>query len=77
MSQAKVDRYKAEKKNRKKEVKSNRRKKMLAKIIGPVVAAAVVVWIGFSGYKYYQNQQPTEMTEVNISAISDYISTLE
>ncbi len=76
MSQAKVDRYKESKKNRKQEVKKAKRNKMLAKLIGTLAAAAVVCWIGFSGYSYFKAQQPITKTEVDTSAITDYLSSL-
>ena len=42
MSQEKVDRYKESKKHRKEEVKKAKRKKVLTKVIGGVVAVAIV-----------------------------------
>lgn len=76
MSQAKVDRYKEEKKNRKKEVAKVKRKRRAARIIIPVAVIAVAAWIAYSGITFYQEQQPVTATDVNISAISDYISGL-
>lgn len=76
MSQAKVDRYKEEKKNRKKEVAKVKRKRRAARIIIPVAVIAVAAWIAYSGITFYQEQQPVTVTDVNISAISDYISGL-
>ena len=48
MSQAKVDRYKEEKKNRKKIMKKEKTQNVLLRVCGVVVCAAVVVWIGVS-----------------------------
>ncbi len=76
MSQAKVDRYKASKKNRKKEIKKAKRNKILARVIGALAAIAIVCWIGFSGYSYYQEQKPMTQTEINTDAISDYLNNL-
>ena len=45
MSQAKVDRYKEEKKNRKQTMKKEKRNRVLARSLGVVIAAAVVCWI--------------------------------
>ena len=56
MSQAKVDRYKEEKKNRKQTIKKEKRNRVLGRTLGVVIAAAIVCWIGFSGYSYYQEQ---------------------
>lgn len=77
MSQAKVDRYKESKKNRKQEVAKAKRNKILARIITPIVVIAIIAWIGYSGYQYYQEQKPTTTTDVNVSALSDYLNTLQ
>ena len=76
MSQEKVDRYKESKKNRKKEIKKAKRNKVLARVIGCIVAIAIVCWIGYSGYTYYQAQKPITQTEVSLDAITDYLNTL-
>lgn len=78
MSQEKVDRYKMEKANRKKTIKKEKIKKGILSVVGTVVCVVVVGWIGYSGYGYFQNQKaenPTQ-TEVDMSAISDYMSSL-
>jgi len=46
MSQAKVDAYKAEKKNRKQNLKKEKRKKLFWKIFGPILAIIVIAGIG-------------------------------
>ena len=76
MSQAKVDRYKEEKKNRKQTIKKEKRNRILARTIGVVVVAAIVCWIGFSGYSYYQEKKPMTKTELSTTALSDYLSGL-
>ena len=76
MSQAKVDRYKEEKKNRKQTRKKEKRNRVLARSLGVVIAAAVVCWIGFSGYSYYQEKKPMTKTELSTAALSDYLSGL-
>lgn len=53
MSQAKVDKYKKEKANRKKAMAKEKLKKKIYVIIGAVVALAFVAWIGFSVYNDY------------------------
>lgn len=50
MSQAKVDRYKEEKKNRQKMIKKEKRHERMLKVCGVVVAVAVIGWVGYSGY---------------------------
>ena len=76
MSQAKVDRYKEEKRNRKKEVQKTKRQRRLAKIIVPVVAIAIVAWIAYSGVSFYQAQKPVTEFSVDLSAINDYLGRL-
>ena len=72
MSQAKVDRYKEEKKNRKQTIKKEKRNRVLGRTLGVVIAAAIVCWIGFSGYSYYQETK----TELSMTALNEYMSNL-
>ena len=76
MSQAKVDRYKEQKKNRKKIMRREKIASVLRKCAGTVVALAVLGWLGYSAVSMYQKNQPVSYTEVNITAISDYIRSL-
>lgn len=76
MSQAKVDRYKEEKKNRKQTIKKEKRNRILGRTVGVLIAAAIVCWIGFSGYSYYQEKKPTTKTELSMTALNDYLSSL-
>ncbi len=76
MSQAKVDRYKEEKKNRKKEVQKVKRQRRLVKIVVPVIAIAIVAWIAYSGVTFYQAQKPVTEFSVDLSAITDYLGGL-
>ena len=48
MSQAKVDRYKEEKRNRAKIMAKEKREALITKIAGGVIAAALVFWAGYS-----------------------------
>ena len=68
MSQAKVDRYKEEKKNRK--------KIMAAYAAGVVVIAAIIGWAGYSGYRAYENNKPMETIYANLDSISSYMNSL-
>ena len=77
MSQAKVDRYKEAKKNRKETIAKEKRQRAVSKLIGAVVAIALVAWIGVSGYNMYQANQPLETVYVDTTAIDEYITTLE
>ena len=76
MSQAKVDRYKEQKKNRKKIMRREKIASVLRKCAGTVVVLAILVWVVYSAVSMYQKNQPASYTEVNITAISDYISSL-
>ena len=41
-----------------------------------VIAAAIVCWIGFSGYSYYQEKKPMTKTELSMTALNEYMSNL-
>lgn len=72
MSQAKVDKYKEEKANRKKTMARNKVKRTLGVIAGWGVVVAVVAWIGVSAYKSYQAKQPIDKFYVDGSAVTDF-----
>lgn len=79
MSQAKVDRYKQEKANRKKIMRREKIKHSIATVCGTVVCIAVIGWVGYSAYGYFRSQDektPTQ-TEVDLSALDDYMSSLQ
>ena len=76
MSQAKVDRYKEEKKNRKKIMAQEKRKRITGYVAGCLVAAATIGWAGYSGYNAYENSKPLETVYVNLDSINNYMDTL-
>ncbi|MCD8109642.1 MAG: hypothetical protein LUE14_06025 [Clostridiales bacterium] len=76
MSQAKVDRYKEQKKNRQQEIKKAKQRKVLTRVIGAVVVVAIAVWVGYSGYSVYQSNKGIETVTVNTSGITDYLNGL-
>ncbi len=76
MSQAKVDRYKEEKKNRKREVQKTKRQQRLVKVIVPIIVIVIAAWIIYSGVTFYQEQRPVSEVQVDLSAISDYMGGL-
>jgi multisubunit Na+/H+ antiporter MnhB subunit len=78
MSQAKVEKYKENKKNRKKMVRKEKTSRALTAFLGVVIVAAIGVWIGFSVYQNQQkkNAENPEYVEVNMSALQDYESSL-
>lgn len=77
MSQAKVDRYKQEKANRKKIMAQEKRKHIAAIICGWAAAIAVVGWAGYSAYRTYENNKPMETIYANLDAINDYVDALD
>ena len=81
MSQAKVDRYKKEKANRKKIMKKEKRLLFLEKAAGCLLGAAVIFWAGYSIYNYSQNTETettqTVTTEVNLDSLYDYYASLQ
>lgn len=74
MSQAKVDRYKAEKANRKEIMKKEKRMKIVRNTTTTIVCVALIGWIGYSGWNSYMNNQPAESAEVDYAAVSEYLS---
>ncbi len=77
MSQAKVDAHKEEKQHRQEEVRKQKRNRILARVIGTLVAIAVVAWIGFSGYRYYQSNHEKTAIPIISNAIDDYMNTVD
>lgn len=76
MSQAKVDRYKEEKKNRKKTMAKEKRLHLLAVVCGWLVVIALAGWAGVSGYRIYESKKPVETIYANVDAITDYMNSL-
>ena len=72
MSQAKVDRYKKEKADRKKTM----RKEKIMRNVKRCVALAIVGWFGYSAYDLHSSNQERAVTEVNYDSVKDYLSTL-
>ena len=87
MSQAKVDRYKEEKRNRAKLEKKKKREWMLTKVGLSAVGLVMVGWIGYSVYGVVTTPTQTateeeaavdlETYDVNTSAIDTYMNSLE
>ena len=77
MSQAKVDKYKNEKANRKKTNARNKVKRVIARIVAAAAVIALVGWGGYSGYQYYEKSRPVNCYYfADISAVSDYLQGL-
>lgn len=79
MSQAKVDRYKEEKANRKKTMKKAKIMHTIYSLCGAVICIVVLGWIGYSAYGYFHSEdtKTTARTEVNVDALNDYLGTLQ
>jgi hypothetical protein len=76
MSQAKVDRNKEAKANRKKTVARQKRQHLAVVIGGWIVVLAIVGWAGSSAYSAYENSKPIETIYANLDAINDYTASL-
>lgn len=76
MSQAKVERYKEEKANRKKTMKKEKITRIVRNSIAIVVVVAALGWVGYSGVTYIIDNQPREEVAVNYTAVSDYETAL-
>ena len=76
MSQAKVDRYKEQKKNRKKIMKKEKCKAFLGRTVGVLICVAILGWAGWSCWNLYESKKPASYTEVNMDAISDYYTNI-
>lgn len=77
MSQEKVNRYKEEKSNRKQNIVKEKRKRTLNKVVGVLLAVVIVGWVGYSAVDLYQSSQPREQVEVDYTAVSDYLQSLD
>ncbi len=74
MSQEKVNKYKQEKANRKQILKKQKRNRMITRIAGTIVCLAIVGWIGFSAYDSTTKKIAASQTEVDLSALQNYLS---
>lgn len=76
MSQQKVDKYKEEKANRKKNMKKERIMNVVRRCVVSLVVIALVAWIGYSAYDTYTSNQEREVASVNYDSINDYMSNM-
>lgn len=76
MSQAKVDKHKEEKANRKKIMKKEKIMHMVRRTVIGVISLALVGWLGYSAYNIYESKKPVETAEIDYTAITDYESNL-
>lgn len=76
MSQAKVDKYKKEKANRKETLKKEKMLNTVRKTVVAVVAVALIGWVGYSAYNAYDSYQPKETAEIDYSALDSLATNL-
>lgn len=76
MSQAKVDRYKQEKANRKEIMKKEKTASVIRRIVAAVVAVAVIGWAGYSAINAYNSYKPNESVEIDYTAIDNLTTNL-
>ena len=74
MSQAKVDAYKEEKVNRKKNLKKKKAAKLAGRICAWVVALAILCGIGTSIYRVYEDKRPAKTYQADLSAIENFVT---
>lgn len=76
MSQEKVDRYKEEKAGRKETLKKQKRLRAVRTTLVSVVLIVIVGWLGYSVYGVHEAKQPRTVTEVDYSAVDEYMQSL-
>lgn len=73
MSQEKIDRYKQEKANRKKNMKKQRMMSFVRKGVLALAGLALVGWLGYSAYGKFSSNKSRETTTVNYEAVNSYL----
>ncbi len=77
MSQAKVDRYKEEKRNREKLMKKEKRQTALIKLGGVLVAIVLIGWVGYSVYgSFIKGNIPAKTYSVDAASLDDFMNNL-
>lgn len=77
MSQAKVDRYKELKKNRKQILKREKRNRFFGYSAAALIALCIAGWAGYSVYQVYEDNKPETYTKVDMTALNDYYTNME
>ena len=76
MSQEKVDRNKASKANRKKDMQKEKTKLATIRVCAVALCAAIIGWGGYSIYQRQASNKTAETIEVDASALADYQNSL-
>ncbi len=81
MSQAKGDKYKEQKKNRKKIIAQEKRNWFLTQLLLVLIGVAIVAWVVIAGYQAFTSSSNTDTTPIETTtytldstAIEDYLS---
>ncbi len=82
MSQAKVDKYKEDKKNRKKIMAKEKREWFLTQLLLIVAGIVIVAWVAIGAFQAIRNSAPAPVVEpvtytIDNTAIEDYLDALE
>ena len=76
MSQAKVDKYKKEKANRKEIMAKEKRQKSITKFCAGVICGLLVAWIGVSTAEFVYESRPKDKIYVQTTEIDKYLENL-
>ena len=76
MSQAKVDKYKVEKANRKEIIAKEKRQKMIQKVCVSTVLVVLVAWIGISTADFVYESRPKDKVYVQTTEIDKYLDSI-
>ena len=76
MSQAKVDKYKKEKANRKEILAKEKRQKTIMKICASSILVVLVAWIGISTADFIYESRPKDKVYVQTTEIDKYLESL-
>lgn len=77
MSQAKVDKYKEYKANKKEIMKKEKRHNQMLKMLAGSIGVIMIAWLGFSVYNSYEDFIPKEEVVVDYTAVDTFINALE
>ncbi len=77
MSQAKVDKYKQEKANRKEIMRKEKLANTVRKCVVVVVGVVLIGWIGYSAYGTYESNKPKTEVEIDYSAMDNLSTNLD
>ena len=76
MSQAKVDRYKKEKANRKQIMRKQKMMNFARKAVLSLAALALIGWLGYSAWDMYESGKERVVAEVNYDSVTEYLNNL-